>query len=279
MASTWKINLSHRFAFYIDENIDLRECKHYYTPKNMKVAFCLYGQPRLAQRGHDNIASFLRHQDVSVDFYMHLWHDPEKMHFDSSPWRALSEAELRIDTDTIPFLLDAYRPVACQIERPRKLHVTGIQESIMFQNSDHITRANMNNSLSQIYSKQCVRDLLAPRAHEYDWIIMSRYDFLNPIGVDMMELEKNKIHVPDFRLPQALFSDAFVICSPSIFLPLFNAYADMVSIMDDQALHHKMGVYGERAVLVTENILFASFVKHFSVENHVAYTPQIPDFH
>ena len=108
---------------------------------------------------------------------------------------------------------------------------------------------------------------------------MSRYAFLNPIGVDMMELEKNKAHVPDFRLPQALFSDAFVICSPSIFLPLFNAYADMVSIMNDQALHHKMGVYGERAVLVTENMLFASFVKHFSVENHVTYTPKIPDFH
>ena len=245
----------------------------------MKVAFCLYGQPRLAQRGHDNIAAFLKHQNVSVDFYMHVWHDPEKMRFDSSPWRTIPAAELQIDDDTIPYLLKAYRPVSCQIERPRTLSVPGIQESIMFQNSDHITRANLNNTLSQMYSKQRVRDLLAPRAYEYDWIVVSRYDFLNPIRVDLRELEKGKLYVPDFRLPQALFSDALLICSPSIFLPLFNAYADMASIMNDEALHHKMGVYGERAVLVTENILFASFVKHFSVENDVAYTPKIPDFH
>lgn len=210
---------------------------------------------------------------------MHVWHDPQQMHFDSSPWRAIPAAELQINKDTVPFLLDAYRPVSCQIERPRTLDVPGIQESVIFQNSDHISRANLNNTLSQMYSKQRVRDLLAPRAYEYDWIIMSRYDFLNPIGVDMMELKQNKIYVPDFRLPQALFSDALVICSPSIFLPLFNAYADMESIMNDQALHDKMKMYGERAVLVTENILFASFVKHFSVKNHVEYTPKIPDFH
>jgi len=97
--------------------------------------------------------------------------------------------------------------------------------------------------------------------------------------VDLRLLEKKKLHVPDFRLPQALFPDAFLICSPSIFIPLFDAYADMESIMNDQALHHATNLYGERAVLVTENILFASFVKHFSVEKQVVFTPQIPDFH
>ena len=234
-------------------------------------------KPRLAKRGHENIAAFVKnlHQDISVDFYLRIWHDPQKTHFDSSPWRAIPATELQIDKDTIPFLSEAYRPISSKIERPRTLDVPGIQESTMFHNSDEITRVNLNNTLSQMYSKQCVRDLLSTRAHEYDWIVMSRYDFLNPIRVDLRELEKDKLHVPDFRLPQALFPDAFVICSPSIFLPLFNAYADMESIMNDQALHHTMNLYGEQAVLVTENILFASFVKHFSVERHLAFTPHI----
>lgn len=245
----------------------------------MKVAYCLYGQPRLAQRGHDNIAAFLRHQNVSVDFYIHVWHDPEKTHFDSSPFRAISATELQIDKDTIQFLLEAYRPVSCLIERPRTLSVPGIQKSIMFQNSDDITRTNLNNALSQMYSKQRVRDLLSPKAHEYDLVIASRFDFVNPIRLDLTTLEKDKLHVADFRLPQAIFPDNLVVCNPDMFLRMFNAYADLERIMNDQALHHKMQRYGEQAVLITENILFASFLKHFSVEKDVIFTPQIPDFH
>ena len=49
--------------------------------------------------------------------------------------------------------------------------VPGIQESTMFHYSDEITRSNLNNTLSQMYSKQCVRDILSTRAHEYDWIV------------------------------------------------------------------------------------------------------------
>ena len=247
----------------------------------MKVAFCLYGQPRLAQRGHQQISEFFRkqHPDVSVDFYMHVWHDADQTHFQRSPWRAISEAELRINPDTIPFLLDAYRPISCRIERPRILSVPGMVDSRMFQNSDATQRSNLNNSLSQMYSKQCVSDLVWDRGHEYDWIVMSRFDFLNPIRVDLRKLEKDKVYVPSFRLPQALFSDTFVICSPSLFFPLFNAYADLGNMMNDQVLHQKMELYGEKAVLVTENILFGSFLKHFSVEKDVVFTPNIPDFH
>lgn len=245
----------------------------------MKVAYCLYGQPRLAQRGHANIASFLRHQNVSVDFYIHVWHDPENTHFDSSPFRAISEAELKINKDTIPFLLEAYRPVSCQIERPRTLDVPGIQESIMLQNSDQITRANLNNALSQMYSKQCVRDLLSDKAHEYDLIIASRFDFVKPIHVDLGRLDSSKLYVADFHRPQAIFPDNLVICNPDIFLRMFNAYAELERIANDQSLHHKMQLYGVQAVLIPENILFASFLKHFSVESHVVFTPHIPDFH
>ena len=243
----------------------------------MKVAYCLYGQPRLAKRGHENIAAFL--QNVTVDFYIHMWHDPEKTHFDSSPWRAIPATDLQIDKNIIPFLLEAYRPVSCQIERPRTLDVPGIQESLMFQNSDEIKRANLNNTLSQMYSKQCVRDLLAPRAHEYDLIIASRFDFVNPIQVDLRELNRDKLYVADFRLPQAIFPDNFIVCNPDMFLRMFNAYGDLEKSMNDQALHHTMNLNGEQAVLVTENILFASFLKYLSVENHAVFTPQIPDFH
>lgn len=248
--------------------------------QKMKVAYCLYGQPRLAQRGHNNITAFLKRQNVTVDFYFHVWHDPTKTHFDSSPWRAIPADELEIKKDTIRFLLDAYMPTLCQIECPRTLDVPAIQESIMFHNSDHITRTNLNNTLSQMYSKQRVRDLVAPRAHEYDLIIASRFDFVKPIELDLKRLNPSKMYVADFRLPQTIFPDNFVVCNPNMFLRVFGAYADLEIMMNDRTLHHKMkSFHGEQAVLITENILFASFLRHFSVQDHVVFTPLIPDFH
>lgn len=243
----------------------------------MKIAYCLYGQPRMAQRGHDNIAAFV--QNTSVDFFIHMWHDTEKTHFDSSPWRSISAADLQIDKGAVPFVLDAYRPVSCQIEKPRTIDLPGIRESIMFQNSDEATRANLNNTLSQMYSKQCVRDLLSKRAHEYDLVIASRFDFVNPIRLNLATLQKDKLYIADFRLPQVIFPDNFVVSTPDMFLRTFNAYADLGETMNDRALHHTLNVHGEHAVMVTENILLATFLKHFSVKNHVVFTQLIPDFH
>lgn len=243
----------------------------------MKIAYCLYGQPRMAKRGHENIKTFL--QNVSVDFYMHVWHDPEKSHFECSPFRTIPQSQLEIEKDTIQFLLEAYRPVSCLIERPRILTLEDIQSSHMFHNSNDITRNNLNNTLSQMYSKQRVRDLLAPRAYEYDLVISSRFDFLNPICIDLQQIDASKLYVADFHRPRVIFPDNLVICNADMFLRLFNAYSDMHIIINDRALHNKMQENGEQAVLTPESILFASFLRHFSVEGHVVFTEQIPDFH
>ena len=184
--------------------------------KEQDLHVALKKKLRLAKRGHDYIAAFVKnqHQDTSVDFNLPIWHDPQKTHFDSSPWRAIPATELQIDKDTIPFLLEAYRPISCKIKCPRTPDVPGIQESTMFHNSDEITRSNLNIILSQMLSKQCVRNLLSTRAHEYDWIVMSRNDFLNPIRVDLRELGEKTTTRARLSSPSSSFPRCFAYMQP-----------------------------------------------------------------
>lgn len=247
----------------------------------MKVAFCLYGQPRLAQRGHENIAAFVRrqHADVSFDFFFHVWHDPNKTHYDASPWRKIPDNELCIDKDLIPFLLDAYRPVMWEMESPKTLDMNGIEKSILFQRSNVPQKRNVNNTLSQLYSRQCVRNLVLQSNNIYDMIVTSRFDFLNPVEVDLQTLDPSKIYVSDLHVPRKVFPDNFFISNPTIFFSMFNSFTDLPNMMNDQALHQTMQALGEQADLGVESILFASFLKHFSPEDKVVYTREIPDFH
>lgn len=249
----------------------------------MKVAFCLYGQPRLAQRGHENIAAFVRrqHADVSFDFFFHVWHDPNKSYYDASPWRQIPQKELCIDKDLMPFLFDAYRPVMWKIEKPTTLNdmISDIETSILFQHSDVSKKMNVHNTLSQLYSRQCVRNLVFQTSTVYDMIVSSRFDFLKPIEVDLKSLDPSKLYVSDLHVPRKVFPDNFMISNPTIFFSMFNSFNDLPNIMNDQALHQTVQTFGEQADLGVENILFASFLKHFSIEDKVVYTCEIPDFH
>lgn len=248
----------------------------------MKVAFCLFGQPRRARQGHAILSAFMqRNPDVSFDVYFHVWHDPSQTHYAASPWRPIDEAELRVDKDVVEFLLEAYRPVSWKIEPPRpKFDIPGIEQSPLFQNSNRELQANVTNSLSQLYSKQAVRDLVKKSGVEYDMVVASRFDFLNPIDINLHELDVSKMYAPAFHLPRAIFSDAFLIAGPAIFFPLFNAYADLPYLMNARNLHeYVQTTYHEPAVLATEAIMLAAFVDKFDVRNHIVYTPAIPDFH
>jgi hypothetical protein len=245
----------------------------------MKVALCLYGQPRRAQEGHAILSQFMRrHPDVHFDVYLHTWYDPAQTHYDASPWRPIPPADLRVHADVLDFVLHAYRPVAHRVEAPRTFEIPNMETSLLFENSGAAHRRNLNNYLSQLYSRQSVRDLLVTSGRTYDLVVGTRFDFLNPIALDLHAVDPASLHVANFHLPRKLFPDNFLVASPDIFAHLFDAYQGLPSIMNDaQLLQRIQNEYHEAPVLATENVLLAQFLTRYTIDQ-VVYTPHIPDF-
>lgn len=250
----------------------------------MKVALCLYGQPRQAAKGHKVLNDFLRRQgpDVSVEVYLHAWHNPLAPTYDVSPWRAMSDDELRVQPDIVDYLLAAYRPVAYRIDKPIPLDVPGIRDSILFRNSSPEVQRNLQNTLCQMYSKQAVRDLLMASDKQYDFVVASRFDFLVPIQLSLHKSDPSKLYVADFHRPRHIFPDNLVFCGMHIFQHLFDLYEEGISnIMNDHSLLQRVfEEYNEAPNLTAEFLLFATFIKHYENTNHVVvYSSEIPDFH
>ena len=238
----------------------------------MKIAFCLYGQPRNAREGHAVLQAFVdKHPHIQFDFYLHAWHDASLKIYDASPWRAIPESDLRVDADVAEFLLQAYRPVAHVFEPPKIFGVSALENSAMYANSPSTYQQNLQNTLSQLYSRQTVRNLVQ---QPYDLVVASRYDFRRPIDLNLHEIDQNKLHVANFHLPRVLFPDNFIVAPPRIFHDLFNAYDNLPIIINNPKI---LKPHGEPFVLTIENILLANFLTQHTLEK-VVYTPRIPDF-
>lgn len=66
----------------------------------VKIAYCLYGQPRNFIEGYKNIKKFVEKHDV--DFYYHTWTLPdENMFYSHSGYRNIQKEELKCDKDII----------------------------------------------------------------------------------------------------------------------------------------------------------------------------------
>lgn len=245
----------------------------------MKVAFCLYGQPRRARDGHATCAALMaRHPSIQFDVYLHAWHDPGHTHYDASSWRAIPASDLRVDANVAAFLLQHYRPVAFALEPPRSFNVPGLLESMLGRGSDAAHVRNASNCLSQLRSRQAVRDLVVASGRTYDLVIATRFDFLKPVAIDLHALDTSKMYVADFHRPRAIFPDNFVVASPEIFAHLFDAYDRLPSLMNDAVLDRMLAVYHEPPALTTESILLANFLTRHTLDE-VVYTRDIPDFH
>jgi hypothetical protein len=255
-----------------------------YNKQTMRVALCFFGQPRQARKGIATFRDLIqRHaHDVEFDVYFHAWHDPLQTRYAASPWRNIPEEDLVVDPSIIDSLLQAYRPVAHLVEPPKTtFDIPGIETSPFWAYSTPAVRTNLVNTLSQLYSRQRVRDLVSQHGRRYDLMIGSRFDFLKPIPVLLASLDRSKLYVSDMHVPRPIFPDNLVITNPDLFSSLFNAYRDLQGILVSPELaQNLLHVHGEVPNLALETLLFAAFLHRYGgVKDLVVYTPAIPDFH
>ena len=259
--------------------------------KRLRVALCLFGQPRRFKEGHTIFMDWLKaphHSNIDVDVFFHAWFMPptpgEKIVFTTSPYRTLDEEDTEIQEGTIDKLNQLYNPVASAEDKPIEFDRKMYDSSLLYRRSNEFAHENANNTLSQQYSRQRVRDLLLDhtKTHgiKYDFVIGSRFDFINPITVNINELNPRKVHLTACRFPRKHLPDPLIISNQRVFMKLFNVFNNFRNIINNDTLaKHFAKTCKELYIFHPEEILHMNYIYYFNDNSAFEYHDGIPNFH
>ena len=252
----------------------------------VKIAYCLYGQPRNYLDGFKNIKKFVDKYDV--DFYYHAWTlSNENETYATSEYRNISSEDLKYDKDIINKINLLYKPKAFLSEDSRFFNFendANFVNSIAYSNTPDANRKDqrISNTLSRFYSNQQVRNLLYDTIKNeqinYDFVITSRFDFLNEININLDEIDNEKIYVGNIHLPRYIFPDAILLLNVEIFFKLFNLYDNLPNLINNKEINSLAESYKEPLMIVPESLLFYNYLYYFKDLTKVKYI-KIPDFH
>jgi len=115
-----------------------------------------------------------------------------------------------------------YNPVAMQVEKSHEF--PEYRDSPSYLEADSIHQKNSSNILSQIHSRQCVRDILSRYSAEnnviYDIVIMTRFD--NVIEKIISNIHEDCIYFSDTHGEREIFNDNLIVTNQENFLKLMN---------------------------------------------------------
>lgn len=186
----------------------------------MKIALCLFGQPRNYRIGYKNLEDYLLSK-YNVDKFAHIWWSKEMAGetYDSSPW-APNNYIIEGDLDKKINSLYKFNDVIFQtpqIFKPLKKYIV--------HNKDH---DSIYDSLkSRFYSLNRVLSLAKSYNTDYDFLIVTRYD----IGIrslpDFNNLNEDNIYVPNMHIGRKdIFNDNFWIFGKNHKYVFENLYSD-----------------------------------------------------
>ena len=240
----------------------------------MKVAVCLYGQPRDYEYGHNCIHKLMRLNDENIyEFFFHCWID-DNIKYECSPWRKIDEKTLYIKNqiEVKNEILELYKPISYVFEKPLDkttphviAEIEHIKQSKAHSNgSSGHHQMNIFNIFSQMYSRGKVRDLfyeyITTSTTQYDAVITTRFDGWDiPCDLKIPNIEKNKMYVSWAHQPRYVIPDNFLIMSPDVYTTFCNLYENVKRIINSDELDLKMKSVNEKLLFNSEEILLASF--------------------
>lgn len=252
----------------------------------VKIAYCLYGQPRNYLEGSKNIKKLVDKYDV--DFYYHTWTlSNENETYVTSEYRNISIDDLKYDKDIINKINLLYKPKAYLYENSRFFTIdndANFVNSLAYLNTPDSNRKDfrISNTLSRFYSNQQVRNLLYDTIKNeqinYDFVITSRFDFLKEININLDEIDNEKIYVGNIHLPRYIFPDAILLLNVEFFFKLFNLYDNLPNLINNKEISSLVESYNEPLMIVPESLLFSNYLYYFKDLTKVNYI-KIFDFH
>jgi len=226
--------------------------------------------------------------NVSFDTFFHAWKIPvdpaQGAIYTISPYRPVTDQDRSVDPNTLERLIQLYNPVAYAEDAPITFDPIIYKDSLLYERTNDFGRDNVNNTLSQQYSRQRVRDIFLEysRKHsmKYDFVICSRFDFLNPITLDFNTLDPTRVHLTNCRYPRRHLPDPLYIVNPQTFSKLNNVFRNFATISNsDELAKHFAEVCNELYILHPEEVLHMNYIWYFKDNSAFMYHNEIPNFH
>ena len=260
--------------------------------KDLRVAICLYGQPREAKGGFETFTKLMNqeyHSNITFDIFFHSWimheNPGEKISYTPSPYRGLKKEQTEVDSNILEQLVSMYKPVSFGASIPITFRKEIYENTLLYNNTNEYGQQNANNIMSQTYSRQKVRDTLAAYikatgAH-YDFVLGSRFDYMNDIAINFNTLEPANLHTASYRRPRHSIPDGLIICNQAMFLKVFNIFNNFHNIVNNKELADNFVKTSKKELFIfhPEEILHINYIYYFKNNNLIEYHDEIPNFH
>jgi hypothetical protein len=139
-------------------------------------------------------------------------------------------------------------------------------------------RKKVNNILSQMYSRNRVRNIFATYCKannvKYDAVIMCRFDFKHRIQLKLETLDLSYLYNGKLYGERKIIADNLIIMPMDVFLKLFNLYTN-ISVLNSSETERLVKSYGEEMVIGPEGILFANYIYNYKNVDKVKYINEI----
>lgn len=248
----------------------------------MNIALLFYGQPRNYMDGYHNIMKLLSFQDnITVDFFYHCWTNNNGCKYNTSPYHETDEKFLLYNDNIKEYLKELYSPISYEYENQiehfdETIYInTFVYKNITSQNTT--MKNNINNILSQAYSRNKVRNLLDKyiqnNKKSYDFVIMTRFDIdIGTVPIfNFKNLDSSKTYVSDMHCPRKIIPDNFILTSTETFLKWFNIYEELDCLLDNHELLEKIIQLNEYITINIEELILASYIFHFDNLDNIKY--------
>jgi hypothetical protein len=248
---------------------------------NKRVALCLYGQPRNYIEGHKYIKQFILEKYEPTVFF-HTWFDKDLAGtiYDVSPWRTIDQNYKTMKEDTIDNLVQLYQPERYYYEKPITFNIENIINSNGYQKTEKKT--NVNNTLSQMFSRQRVRNILEEYQKEnnmtFDMVIGIRFD-IQISKLEDFDVTQN-IYVFNFHKERPLiFPDNIIISNSTNFLKIFDIFNNILNLLnseisDEQKISYDHFKIMGGCVINPEELIAAQILFH-KLKDYMCKTDEI----
>lgn len=258
----------------------------------MKIAWCIYGQPRNFEEGYNYIKKFINNENNKnniFDFYIHCWFDKKQInqYYHASTYRNIDKNELLIKDDTDKRIIELYKPIDFLFEENKIFTTEIFEKSLNVATTENVEKNiysnKYSNILSNLYSKFKVNEILNNNinsSNNYDLIISTRFDYLNDFIVNLDTIDKNKLNIICLDNSRIIINDSFIISNLKIYNNYSNAFNNIEKFIDNQEIIKKCSIYSKSTEFVVENILCMNLLYYYddNIVNIINYNNDMLNF-
>lgn len=254
-----------------------------------RVAYCLYGQPRLLEEGYKTINKLqMKYKDTHIfDFFFHTWHDDDLVgtYYPCNPYRGIPLSWRLIKKEIVNQIIQLYNPVSYLVEKPKTFDLTSLKQSKTYNSTNQEQQNNFHNVVSNLYSKNQVCNLLTEHINnnnvKYDCIISSRFDIFVEINFDINRVIPNstKLYCHAKIFNQNSIRDNIIISSYNVFRIYSDTFLNLEEILNDEETMNMLYLIDAGYVLGVERIITGHMLRNYpNFFDVVEFCDDIPNF-